>query len=454
MSETVHVSKRFFVGVLVGAVLASAVAVVVVLALGAQDDGETAQPAIDDLPVADHDGDDAPSTTAGAIAAEPVTRPEFPAGAPGSVRFFCDFTEPCDLDQFVQYRDSFVVAAIDGRADHAIAADATAENPLCTAPEETRTWSRSEPFGLTYRCIPGGNLDAAHQMSVVPDTAGYSFTGSSPNLVFEDVERISFTVNMTSAGERNFWEVAVIPAEGSWVDAMPCIPDVPCNDGYDYDSLGAVGFGNFETAGSGFQIGTATEPDGYSFDAGSGTVLPDGSLRYAPCDHDDFCFGAFVHGGQIDVRARYAVVIEERADGLWFGQEAADGTMHWAVLEGEYLPEGPVRVVLKFHGYTPTKSDRGPGFDGNLSASVAGFTWHWDDVEVVAGAAVASADYYGSLNPERFTTASAAGCLAFAQGQRDHDNRTVMPLMSCPSDMAGSGVGALYGPIDELLHVG
>lgn len=433
-------------------VAGGALATFVVFGLGVGD--ETVERIVDEVVP---DGDDdavsaAPPTTTARVYVEPSPRPELPTPAEGAVVFSCDFTVACELDQMVQYRDAFIVGYEEGTADHGIAPDATFDDPICTAPEETRPWNRAQPYALTYRCIPMGNLDAAHQMSVAPDTTGYSFTASSPNLVFDDVERVSFTVNMTSAGERNFWEVAVIPADETWVDGMPCIPDLPCNDFYDYDDIGAVGVGNQAHEGSGFQIGWPEVPDGVTFGDADSVILDDGSTRLAPCPGDIFCHPAVVHEGQVDVRSRWAVVVEARDDGLWFGQEESDGVMEWAVADGVVLPDGPVRVLLKFHGYTPTKSGRGPGFDDNLSASEGAFTWHWDDFEVIAGSAVPSADYYGDLNPERFTTAGTPECVAFAQGQRDERNRTVAPLISCPEGaVVDDEAGASFGVVDALL---
>ncbi|MEM8707752.1 MAG: hypothetical protein AAGE98_14910 [Actinomycetota bacterium] len=451
-------SRRKTAGIAIGVVALTVAAVGLVFGLGVGD--RTLERAVDQVRSdADNTGDRnvaGGGTTDEAAAPtptylEPSPRPELATPAEGPVRFFCDFTSPCPLDQFVQYRDGFVVATDAGRSDHAVADGATFENPVCTPPEETRAWTRIEPHQLTYRCLPGGNLEAAHQMSVAPDVTGYSFTAASPDLVFDEVEHISFEVNMTSVGVRNFWEVAVIPADEAWVDGMPCIPDLPCNDSYDYDDIDAIGFGNQNYNGSGFQIATPAKPDGYIFVRDSVVSLPNGDTQYLQCDDESFCFRASVHQGQQDVRARFEVIVEQRDDGLWFGQEETDGTFHWVSLEGERLPEGPVRVVLKFHGYTPTKSGQGPGFDGNLSASVGGFTWHWDDLEVVAAAAVPSADYYGDLNPERFTTASVGPCIAFAQGQRDEDGRTVHPLFSCPEGYTIEGdTPVVYGEIDAL----
>lgn len=386
---------------------------------------------------------------------EPTPRPDV-AESEAGVRFFCDFVEACALDQFVQYRDGWVVEVVSGEADHAPAEGATFEDPVCMAPETTRPWHRAEPYKLTYRCLPGGDPELAHQMSVVPDTSGYTFTASSPNVVFENVDRISFEVNMTSAGNRNFWEVAVIPAEQSWVDAMPCIPDLPCNDGYDYSDIGAVGVGNHGTAGSGFDIATPDRPDGYGYDASSATAVVGTGVVFGLCPGgpDDFCFEATIHDAQPDVRRRFDVVIEDRNDGLWFGQEGLDGEMYWVTAPSDHFPSGPVRVVLKFHGYTPTKDGNGPGYDGNLSASVGGFTWHWDNFEVVAGGSVASADYYGGINPERFVTSSIPECVAFAQGQRDESNRTVWPLISCPPGIdTGDAPTVVHGQVDAALVI-
>ena len=181
------------------------------------------------------------------------------------------------------------------------------------------------------------------------------------------------------------------------------------------------------------------------------TELDDGSFRYPECSGDGFCFQPRVHRGQVDVRTRYGVALELRDDGIWFGQEDEFGQFHWVVAEGETMPEGPVRVVLKFHGYTPTKGDNGPGFEGNLSASVGAFTWHWDDFEVVAGAAVPSSEYYGELNPERFSTSAAPECLAFAQGQRGEGNRTIFPTLSCPDGVEIDVEHVSFGQVDGAV---
>ncbi len=395
-----------------------------------------------------------PSTTATA-APEAATEPEEPSGAvldalpaqpesalsegpDGGVVFSCDFATACPLDQFVQFRDSWVVSYLTGEADHGIADGATIDHPVCTAPEETRTWQREHPYQLSYRCLPGGDPELAHQMSVVPDTSGYTWTGAAPDQVFEDVRRVSFTVNMTAAGIRNFWELSVIPADEAWVDAMPCIPVLPCNDRYDYDDIGAIGFGNNDADGSGFTIATPSRPNGHQYDLFNASADAAGDIVFAECAPSaDICFSAAIQWDQVEVRPRFPVVIEDRDDGLWFGQEDLDGTFYWVTLPGQHLPDGPVRVVLKFHGYTPTKEGNGPGFAGNVSASEGGFTWHWDDLVVEAGSAVPSMEYYGGVDPERFVTSAVPGCIAFAQGQRDEQNRTISPVISCPAELSG-----------------
>lgn len=394
-----------------------------------------------------------PSTTTSTTVPPTTTTVPEPPAEEGTV-FFCDFTVDCPLDQFVHYRDGFLVDHSTGQADHALADGWTLGNPICTAPETTRTVIRSQPYEHVYRCVPGGNPDAAHQMSHVQNNSGYNFVGSSPNLVFEDVQRISFEVNMTSAGFRNFWEAAIIPADQAFTNGMTCGPDLPCNNGFDYDDLGAIGFGTNMQEGTALNVFTPGEPDGLDRRSSNFTALENGDRLYdSPCG-EGFCFPAVLHRGQQDVRARYDVIIERRDDGLtWFGMEQEDGTFAWRADDIDW-PEGPVRVVLKFHGYTNTKSGQGPGFDGNLSASEGGFTWHWDDFQVEAESAVNSQVYYdavGGTHADHFVTHQYPGCVAFAQTPRGApvNQDTVEPVISCPQGIFGEylGDGFIYGPV-------
>ena len=418
------------------ALLAALVALMFALGFGAQE----IKDAVDDAspPSPTTTTTTAPTTTT--TTTPPTTTTQAPEP---SENFFCDFSEPCELDQFVQYRDRHIVHSEEFVAEHA-----PTGLIACGPPETTRNLGRYEPFGMQFYCQPGGNPDLGHQMSFAPDTSGYSFTGSAPPLVFTDVERVSFEVNQTSIGGRAFWELAIIPAENAWVDAMPCIPALPCNDNFDNPDLGSYSFGNNDQEGSAFRFEGPDGGDGLNdrFTRAS-TLLDNGDLLHdTACTADSYCFDVDVHRDTSSVRDRFDVVVEQRDDGVWFGQEDADNTMHWVRYDGLELPDGPVRVVLKFHGYTPNKTfDAWPQGCTNRtdfcteSASVDGFTFHWDDFEVVAGDSVSSADFYAEPDEDRFVSHPYPGCVAFAEGvrgSRRDGNSGWDPIISCPEGLA------------------
>lgn len=407
---------------------------------------------------------EAPPTTTTTIPPTTTTEPPPPTTTepPPSefVRDFCDFaTDDCQLDQFVQYRQNLTPNSV-FVGEHGLAPDWTIENQHCTAPETTRPLYRNLPHEHVYRCVPGGNLDAAHQMSNVLNAAPYVFTGSSMPKIHEGIQRLAFQVNMTNNGGRSFWEIAVIPADQSFVDGMPCGGNLPCNDNYDYETLGAIGFGNRSQVGTAFRVATPTEKWGNltTLSWSNRTEIIDGEIVHTPCSEiSGTCFHAQLHSNTSSVRERYQVVVEKRGDDIWFGQEAEDGQMHWVIIEDQDFPEGPVRVVLKFHSYTPDKSyDGWPQGNGRTeSSAVNNFTWHWDDFEVVAESSVNSADFYNSIGgtfEDHFVTHPYPGCVAFAEGARGTNrdaNSGLDPVISCPDSLFGAYAGdnVVYGDV-------
>lgn len=365
----------------------------------------------------------APTTTTTTTSPPTTTVPE--AGSP---IYFNDFsaTDASDrLDQFVAYRDSFVVSYNNGASDHAPTGDGVA----CGAPETTRSQSRDNPYGHAYLCHPGGDPAKGHQMAYAMDSTGYGFVGALPDQVFSGAREVRVDVNTTTAGFRNFVEIKVLPANETYVNALPCGPDVPCNDGWDYDDIGGVAAGTNAQEGTGLTISTPARPDGYQFSAWDSYRNAGGDLVFPQCG-GGYCQSAFTHGGNTDIRARYTHVFRDNGDGtLSFGIQQADGTYAWVTAPGSF-PSGDVRVVVAFHNYTGTKDGSGPGFDGNASPSQGGFTWHWDNLTVYADTSTPSIDYYGGTDPDRMATPD--GCISFSQGQRNTPWGTdILPRFEC-----------------------
>ena len=352
------------------------------------------------------------------------TQPQQEAG----IVYYNDFSTEADgrrIDQFVAYRDPFVVNHTTGRSDHASTGGIN-----CTAPEQTRPQARESPYGHVYQCLPGGQADGGHQMAFAMDTSGYGFVGALPDQVFEGLTEVSVDINTTSAGARNFIEIKVIPADNVFVNGLPCIPDLPCNDGWDYNDIDAVGVSTNSQEGTGMVIATPQQPDGYKFDLYNSVQLGNGDTRYNRCSPSRYCFNVRTHENNTGIRNRFQHVFRDNGDGtLAFGIQSAEGHFDWIEAPGSF-PNGPVRVVIAFHNYTGTKSGNGPGFDNNVSPSEGGFTWHWDKLSIGANNAVPSIDYFGGYNAERIVTPN--NCIAFSQGQRESPNNSdVAPRFHC-----------------------
>jgi len=343
---------------------------------------------------------------------------------------FSSVSDSDRLDSFVAYRDDFVVTHETGQSDHAPTSGAG-----CSGPGETRPQERNNPWAHVYLCHPNADPALGHMMGYAMDTSGYGFVGGLPDQVFEGVRSVEVDVNTTSAGGRNFVEIKVLPAAQTFVDGLPCGPDLPCNDGWDYDDIGGVGASTDSQEGTGLAIHTAAQPDGYFFDEYNYSEV-DGDIHFAQCSGDEFCFRAALYEANPDIRDRHRHVFQDNGDGtLSFGIADAEGVMHWVAAPGSF-PEGPVRVVIAFHNYTGTKSGNGPGFENNESPSVGGFTWHWDNLSVVAESATPSEVFFNGNSASRMVTPD--GCIAFVQGQRNlPGNRDIAPSLHCEGDRLG-----------------
>lgn len=350
------------------------------------------------------------------------------AGVSATPIYFNDFADPEDehrIDSFVHYRDPFVVNHTTGTSDHADAAGAA-----CGAPETTRTQTRERPQDHVYLCHPGGDSALGHMMGFAMDTSGYGFVGGLPDQVFENVQEVSVDINTTTAGLRNFVEIKVLPADQTYVNAMPCGPDLPCNEGWDYDDVGGVGASTDALEGTGMTINTPARPDGYIFDEFNTASHVNGDIHHRQCDpNSEHCFVAHAHFDNQDIRTRWQHTFRDNGDGtLSFGIREENFT-RWVTAPGSF-PDGPVRVVVAFHNYTGTKDGAGPGFADNFSPSTGGFTWHWDNLAVVASTATPVEAFFGGTSPDRIISPN--GCVAFSQGQRNTPHETdIAPEFAC-----------------------
>lgn len=346
--------------------------------------------------------------------------------------YYNDFSSATDsdrLDQFVVYRDPFVINHTVGRSDHASTGGIN-----CTAPEQTRQQTRKNPKAHVYQCLPGGKPELGHQMAFAMDTSGYGFAGALPDKVFEGVTEVSVDINTTNAGARNFVEVKIIPANKVFLNGLPCVPDFPCNQGWDYNDIGGVGASTDSTLGTGLTIATPIRPDGYHFDNFNARQLNNGDTEYQSCEFSEgFCFHVRTHETNTGIRKRFKHIFRDNGDGtLAFGIENEGGHFSWVNAPGAF-PSGSVRVMIAFHNYIGTKGGDGPGANGNVSPSKGGFTWHWDELEVKAKKAVSSMNYYNGTNPERIVTPD--NCIAFTQGQREFSHhRDILPRFHCVGD--------------------
>ena len=292
----------------------------------------------------------------------------------GTLQFSENFVGADAMSNFdigLFHRDDSVIAQSSWPADHAI----TGPNDLCGPPTGTRTiqrGNRSSAFNddWIYRCVPGGDTAKAHVMTSIGDTSGYSLGAFTPSETFNDVREVRWDVNQTDLGDRQWTEIAIIPAAAFDFQNLPCTGDVPCAT-TTHPEIGSVG-----TQWSGQRtrkINTPVSENGY-LQAGGDLGYRCDTCPYAP----SMRFG--VSYGQNDpaltsIMIRRTNFFRDNGNGtLTWGFQLDNGTFNEFTVPGEF-PSGPVRVVFKDHNYTPMKSP------ATLLPETT-FTWHWDNIEV------------------------------------------------------------------------
>lgn len=204
----------------------------------------------------------------------------------------------------------------------------------CGPPTTSRTITKADRHDAIYACRD-------HLMTSMGHVDGYSLVWFSPNRIFRDQRTVSWDVNSTDLGTRQWWEVAIVPAGAP---DMSCISWLPC-DIPSYPA-GAVVVG---TRDSHIRVWS----NGAERNATWETLCRSGEHSLDPegCDSKA-------------IRRPWSVT------------DNGDGTLsisfrsHRVTVPGSF-PDGDFRVVFKDHSYTPLKD--GP---------VSGFTWHWDDIAI------------------------------------------------------------------------
>jgi hypothetical protein len=304
--------------------------------------------------------------------AEPNTRE--PARV-SNESFFEDFETIDAMERFdigLFHRDDSVVAVESWTGDHV---NVNADDE-CTAPTETREILRGDRSGgfnsdWIYRCVPGGDVAKAHVMTSIGDTSGYSLGAFAPSEAFSGVQEVRWDVNQTDLGDRQWTEIAIIPADQFDFANLPCTTDVPC-DTTTHDEIGSVGtqWGGQRAR----RINTYEQPNGYT-QAGGDLGYRCEECPYAPSIRYGEGYG-LDDPALTSVAIRRSNFFRDNGDGtLSWGFVLEDGTVNEFSAPGAF-PAGPVRVVFKDHNYTPLKSP------ATLLPETT-FTWHWDNIAIV-----------------------------------------------------------------------
>ena len=259
----------------------------------------------------------------------PVASPT-PTVPPGD--FLETFTGNTGLQRFdtgVYHRDDFMVATTTWAGDH---------DESCGDPTTQRTIHRDRPDESFYVCRD-------HLMTSVGDTSGYSIAWFSPKETFHSgsTTQVSFDVNVTDLGKRQWWEVSIVPSGAPFLATVDFVSIAASIDTYDPQSI-VVGNGPYGNDGNIVTEGIRRKPLGYQKICGDFAVDPEACASKM-------------------IRRTFTITDNQ------------NGTITFDYLGGRYTYPGEFpddfRVYFKDHNYTPDK-------DG----VPVGHTWHWDNTSI------------------------------------------------------------------------
>lgn len=259
-------------------------------------------------------------------------------GQNGSAQFVATFDNNEGLDAFdygVWHRDPYIVARTSWSGDHDLS---------CGDPSTQRTIRRSNPNESFYTCVN-------HVMTSIGDTSGYSIGWLSPDMVFDDVTEVSFDVNLTDLGNRQWWKVGVVSnSRYNSTYTGSCCYDAPGFLASDVDAA------DLPTSLATNDILVASWSGGLS--GGHPGGLKIGNTKTT----------ARANPSPTNKMLRHPVSLVDNGNGtITFTVAGVSATANGA------FPQCPCRVVLYDHNYTPNKSESG---------FPIGYTWHWDNIIV------------------------------------------------------------------------
>lgn len=291
-----------------------------------------------------------PPTSSSTSTLAPTTTVPAPSGA----QFVETFDGNSGLDRFVY--------GVHHRDDLAWADTWSADHDLnCGSPATQRTVSRLNPGESFYVC-------ADHLMTSIGDASSYSVGWFEPDAdhdgvgdVFNraDVDTVAWDVNVTNLGQRQWWEVIIVPASYSSgiADCPHCAVHwavSPSPSNLPSYPAGTSGAGSGPLGNDGMIVA-----DGDCQRVGFGD---DGCDPLAWCHINDACGDP---EGSQSKQIRRPFSIHDNRDGTITFQYLGRTFVYFGSLPAQF------RVVFKDHNYTPSK-------DG----TPAGFTWHWDSIVI------------------------------------------------------------------------
>lgn len=302
-----------------------------------------------------------PSPTNPTEPTEP-TNPTEPINPPvTSGGFFEDFTGNTGLENFkvgVYHRNIGQqvlgeVPEVWGDSNALHGGSWTGDHDLACGSPDTQRQLSSRKTGGGYDLgawvpNPNFNLDKIvymcrdHMMTSMGDVDGYSILWFSPDQSFtrDSTKTVSWSVNITDLGGRQWWEVSIVPKNGKFLATIDWLAGTANIDSYDRESL-IIGSGPF---GNTVNI-TANGDNQYSGWQSTCGLDSEG------CDSK---------------RLRRPFSITDNGNGTITVNYAG---VHTETFQGSF-PQN-FEVYFKDHNYTPDK-------DG----MPAGHTWHWDNISV------------------------------------------------------------------------